>query len=275
MNTGANRTGGHRVERIAEEIRNEVSLMLAGELKDPRLAGTVMITEVRVTPDLRTVRVYVSLADEDETERASTLAGLQAAKGYVRHELVERLQLRRAPEVLFILDQSEEIGDRIDQLLRNVKKSGEIAEDVCPGNHNLLPSTVFLSLTNLAARLRTISSNPCAGSLDFARSATSERSIRSRPVCWCWLWDGQRDSPVSTRVVENGIAVRCGSVLPLIRMTRMANHSVRIRRLPLMRKRLLPLRRNLSEIFSRRRLPFPPRKFAERRRMSWLENTSR
>ena len=125
MNTGANRVGGHRVERIAEEIRNEVSLMLAGELKDPRLAGTVMITEVRVTPDLRTVRVYVSLADEDETERASTLAGLQAAKGYVRHELVERLQLRRAPEVLFILDQSEEIGDRIDQLLRNAKSPGK------------------------------------------------------------------------------------------------------------------------------------------------------
>jgi ribosome-binding factor A len=125
MNTGANRTGGHRVERIAEEIRIEVSLMLAGELKDPRLAGTVTITEVRVTPDLRTVRVYVSLADEDETERASTLAGLQAAKGYVRQELVERLQLRRAPEVLFILDQSEEIGDRIDQLLRNAKSPGK------------------------------------------------------------------------------------------------------------------------------------------------------
>jgi ribosome-binding factor A len=125
MNTSGNRAGSHRIERIAEEIRNEVSLMLAGELKDPRLAGAVTITEVRVTPDLRTVRVYVSLTDEDETERASTLAGLQAAKGYVRHELVERLQLRRAPEVLFILDQSEEIGDRIDQLLRNVKSPGK------------------------------------------------------------------------------------------------------------------------------------------------------
>jgi ribosome-binding factor A len=125
MNTNGNRAGSHRIERIAEEIRNEVSLMLAGELKDPRLAGAVTITEVRVTPDLRTVRVYVSLTDEDETERASTLAGLQAAKGYVRHELVERLQLRRAPEVLFILDQSEEIGDRIDQLLRNVKSPGK------------------------------------------------------------------------------------------------------------------------------------------------------
>ena len=132
MNTGANRTGGHRVERIAEEIRNEVSLMLAGELKDPRLAGTVMITEVRVTPDLRTVRVYVSLADEDETERASTLAGLQAAKGYVRHELVERLQLRRAPEVLFILDQSEEIRRSHRSTAAKRKKSGDVAEAYDP-----------------------------------------------------------------------------------------------------------------------------------------------
>jgi ribosome-binding factor A len=113
--------GGYRTERIAEEIRHEVSLMLAGELKDPRLAGPVMVTEVRLTPDLRTARVYVSLAEEDDSERAETLEGLKAASGYVRHELVERLQLRRAPEIHFILDQSEEYGQHIEQLLRNVK----------------------------------------------------------------------------------------------------------------------------------------------------------
>jgi ribosome-binding factor A len=117
-------TGGHRVERIAEEIRNEVSLMLAGELKDPRLAGTVIVTEVRLTPDMRTARVFVQLADDD-TERATTLAGLKAASGYVRHELVERLQMRRAPEVIFVLDESDERGNRIDELLRKAKETGE------------------------------------------------------------------------------------------------------------------------------------------------------
>ena len=74
MTTSGHRSSGHRIERIAEEIRNEVSLMLAGELKDPRLSGPVTITEVRVTPDLRTARVYVSLIDEDEAERSKTLA---------------------------------------------------------------------------------------------------------------------------------------------------------------------------------------------------------
>ena len=111
---------GHRTERIAEEVRNEVSLMLAGELKDPRLAAPVMVTEVRLGAGMRTIRVFVSL-DGDEAERATTLEGLQAAKGFVRHELVERLHLRRAPDVLFMLDDSEEYGNRIENLLRKAK----------------------------------------------------------------------------------------------------------------------------------------------------------
>src|SRR5580704_4755283 len=115
---------GHRSERIAEEIRNEVSLMLAGELKDPRLAAPVMVTEVRMGAGMRTVRVFVSLAG-DEAERATTLEGLQAAKGYVRHELVERLHMRRAPEVLFILDETEEYNNRIENLLRKAKNPEE------------------------------------------------------------------------------------------------------------------------------------------------------
>jgi len=109
---------GHRSERIAEEVRNEVSLMLAGELKDPRLAAPVLVTEVRLGAGMRTIRVFVSLSG-DEAERATTLAGLQA--GFVRHELVDRLHLRRAPEVIFMLDQTEEIGNRIESLLRKAK----------------------------------------------------------------------------------------------------------------------------------------------------------
>ncbi len=115
---------GHRHERIAEEIRHEVSTMLAGELKDPRLAGLVTVTEVRVTPDLKQARIFVSVMGTD-AERASTLAGLTAAAGYVRHELTERLQLRRAPEIHFVLDHSEEYGQHIEELLRQTKKSAE------------------------------------------------------------------------------------------------------------------------------------------------------
>jgi ribosome-binding factor A len=113
--------GGHRPERVAEEVRNEVSLMLAGELKDPRLALPLNVTEVRVAPGMRQLRVYVQL-EASEPERVAALEGLHAAAGFIRHELVERLQLRRAPEIQFVLDQSEEYGKRIDELLRKVKQ---------------------------------------------------------------------------------------------------------------------------------------------------------
>ncbi len=116
--------GGHRSERVAEEIRHEVSLMLAGELKDPRLSAPVSVTEVRLTPDFRTVRVYVQI-EADDPERSEALDGLRSASGYIRHELVERLQLRRAPEVLFQIDESEQYGQHIDELLRKARHSNE------------------------------------------------------------------------------------------------------------------------------------------------------
>ena len=113
---------GHRHERLAEEILHEVSSMLAGELKDPRLAGSLAVTEVRVSPDLKHARIFVSVMGS-EAERASTLTGLTAAAGYVRHELTERLRLRRGPEIHFLLDRSEEYGQHIEELLRQTKQS--------------------------------------------------------------------------------------------------------------------------------------------------------
>ena len=71
---------------------------------------------------MRTVRVFVRL-EGDTAERAEALKGLKAASGYIRHELVERLRLRRAPEVLFLVDQSEEYGQHIEELLRKTHHS--------------------------------------------------------------------------------------------------------------------------------------------------------
>jgi ribosome-binding factor A len=114
---------GHRPERIAEEMRNEISLMLAGELRDPRLAVPLSVSVVRLSPDMRHARAYVRIDGELE-EKAEALKGLAAAAGFIRHELVERLQLRRAPEIAFVLDESEEYGQRIEELLRKSKLPG-------------------------------------------------------------------------------------------------------------------------------------------------------
>jgi ribosome-binding factor A len=115
---------GHRHERVAGEIRQEISAMLAGELKDPRLAEVfATVTEVRMSPDLKQAKIYVSVMG-GEAEKKSTIKALTTAAGFIRHELSERLQIRRAPELIFVLDRSEEYGRRIDELLRSTKSSG-------------------------------------------------------------------------------------------------------------------------------------------------------
>ena len=111
---------GHRHERVAEEIHHEMSAMLAGELKDPRLSGMVTVTEVRIAPNLKQARVYVCI-NGSEAEQAAAMKGLDTAVGFIRHELVERIQMRRCPELHFVLDRSEEYADRIERLLKLAK----------------------------------------------------------------------------------------------------------------------------------------------------------
>ena len=111
----------HRHERIGEEIAHEINAMLAGELKDPRLEGSVVASEVRVQPDLKHARVYISVRGNSK-EQSDAIKALEHAAGFIRRELVERLQLRRVPELHFALDLSQEHVERIEQLLKDMKK---------------------------------------------------------------------------------------------------------------------------------------------------------
>jgi len=111
----------HRHQRVGEEIAREINSMLAGELKDPRLEGSVSVSEVRVRPDMKHARVFVSVRTADAKEQADAIKALEHASGYIRHELIERLQLRRLPDLHFMLDLSQENVERIEQLLKQVK----------------------------------------------------------------------------------------------------------------------------------------------------------
>jgi ribosome-binding factor A len=111
----------HRHQRVGEEIAHEINAMLAGELKDPRLEGNVCVSEVRVQPDMKHARVFVSVRTQNSKEQADAIKALEHASGYIRHELIERLQLRRLPDLHFTLDLSDEHTERIEQLLRQMK----------------------------------------------------------------------------------------------------------------------------------------------------------
>jgi len=123
----------HRTARIAEQIREEVSQILASEVSDPRI-GLVTVTRVKVTPDLSLARVYWTMLG-DATQRKQTSKALARAAGYIRHLLSTRMTLRRSPEVQFLFDQSVAAQDRVEQILQELKdeeaarQPNEVAHD--------------------------------------------------------------------------------------------------------------------------------------------------
>jgi len=114
-------SANHRHERVGEEMAHEINAMLAGELKDPRLEVSVVASEVRVQPDMKHARVFITVKGTDK-EQAEAIKALEHAAGFIRRELVERLQLRRVPELHFTLDVSQENVERIEKLLKEMKK---------------------------------------------------------------------------------------------------------------------------------------------------------
>ena len=113
----------HRVERVAEQIREEVSQILATEVSDPRV-GLLTVTRVKVTPDLSLARIYWTSMG-DAKQRKDTAKALSRAAAYVRHLLSTRMTLRRSPEVQFLFDQSVAAQDRVEQILYELKQEEE------------------------------------------------------------------------------------------------------------------------------------------------------
>lgn len=111
----------HR-ERLGEALREEIETILEGELGDPRI-GLVNVSSVVLAPDGKSARIFVAVEGDDQAAERS-LQGLVAATGFIRREIASRLHLRRAPELLFQIDHSEQYGARIDELLERTKKRG-------------------------------------------------------------------------------------------------------------------------------------------------------
>jgi ribosome-binding factor A len=115
-----NRGQQHHRQRMEEALREEIVALVEGELGDPRI-GLVSLSELHLGGDGKTARALIVVAgDEDEAQQS--LEGLNAARGYIRHELTRRLGVRQAPEIFFVLDRSEQYGGRIEELLQRIKK---------------------------------------------------------------------------------------------------------------------------------------------------------
>ena len=121
----------YRSDRLAHELKNEVSNLIAREVRDPRV-GFATVTEAKVSPDLSHARIYVSVLGSSEEQRM-TLAALNRAAGFLRRALGTRLKLRKSPQLSFTLDQTIERGARMAQIIAQVAREDSAAEAPAEG----------------------------------------------------------------------------------------------------------------------------------------------
>ena len=107
--------------RVNTEVQRELSNILRGGIKDPRVAPWTSVVAVEVAPDLKTCKAYISVLGNEKAQ-TDTLAGLKSAEGYIRRELAHRLNMRNTPEIRFILDQSIEYGVNMSRKIADVTK---------------------------------------------------------------------------------------------------------------------------------------------------------
>lgn len=118
--------------RINAEVQKELSNIIRGEIKDPRIHPMTSVMAVEVAPDLKTCKAYISVLG-DEKAQQDTIKGLQSAEGFIRRELARTINMRNTPEIKFIVDQSIEYGvnisKKIDEVTKDLKdEAGDIDE---------------------------------------------------------------------------------------------------------------------------------------------------
>ncbi|PXV93593.1 ribosome-binding factor A [Lachnotalea glycerini] len=107
--------------RINGEVLRELSNIIRGEIKDPRINPMTSVVAVEVAPDLKSCKAYISVLGDEESQK-NTIEGLKSAEGYIRTKLAKTINLRNTPEIKFILDQSIEYGINMSKLIDDVNK---------------------------------------------------------------------------------------------------------------------------------------------------------
>ncbi|MCI9493056.1 MAG: 30S ribosome-binding factor RbfA [Lachnospiraceae bacterium] len=107
--------------RINGEVQRELSNIIRGEIKDPRINPLTSVVAVEVAPDLKSCKAYISVLGDKESQ-AATLEGLKSAEGYIRSKLAKNINLRNTPQLLFVLDQSIEYGVNMSKLIDDVNR---------------------------------------------------------------------------------------------------------------------------------------------------------
>ena len=128
---------GRRVERMASQIRREVSQMLMGGIKDERVShGLVSVTSVVVAGDLQHCKIFVSVFGSAD-DQSQAMEGLASASSFVKGELGRRLKMRRTPELVFVLDRGFERSANVLGILHQLEQKrlekGDLVTEAAAG----------------------------------------------------------------------------------------------------------------------------------------------
>ena len=116
-----------RMKRINDRIKQVLSVLLISKIDDPRLNG-VSVTDVKVDRELDFANIYVSSLDGAKSSR-EVIAALNHARGYLKYEIAQEVELRVMPRLRFFWDPTPEKADRIDSLLAQLHQEGETMDD--------------------------------------------------------------------------------------------------------------------------------------------------
>lgn len=113
-----------RVQRIGEELRRVISDIIRSKIKDPRIPEIISVTNVIVTNDLSFAKIFVEIMGTKE-EKEEAIEGLNSAKGFIKKEISSEVKLRQMPELIFILDETLDINQKMEELIEEVKHGND------------------------------------------------------------------------------------------------------------------------------------------------------
>lgn len=114
--------------RVADQIQRDLSELISFELKDPRV-GMITLTEVQLTPDYAHAKIFFTTLVDDDKAVQQTMAGLQAAAGYLRNQLGKRLHIHTLPQLHFVHDSSTRRGMEMSQLIAQANASRALDDE--------------------------------------------------------------------------------------------------------------------------------------------------
>ena len=120
LHYGRSKIGGNmqRHERLEQDVKIALSDIIMNEVKEPSVTGLISVTDVKITPDQKYAKVFVSIFGK--TNKQKVLDALTKATGFIKKELGSRVRMRNMPSITFELDDSMEYGAHMDKVIKEV-----------------------------------------------------------------------------------------------------------------------------------------------------------